>query len=141
MRSSWKGRTPDAGKSVVVDADSEDEFDEALDKIHRENLPLKKRRWYWKVDDYSRIDTEFQKHKGKTHQSVSFGTKAPDELKSLVSLEYSHYIVQRYNVKVPSGWMVMILTDLEWVCLYDFNKTALYPDAFHYGMQLPSTRL
>ena len=44
---------PNAGKSVVVDVDSEDEFDETLDEIRRENLPLKKRMWLWKADDYS----------------------------------------------------------------------------------------
>ena len=104
-----QSQNPDAGKSVVVDVDSEDEFDETLDEIRRENLPLKKRMWLWKVDDYSRTDPEFHKHKRKTYQSISFGTKAPNELKSLVSLEYSHHIVERYNVKVPTGWMVLMV--------------------------------
>ena len=94
---------PDTRKSVTVDVDSEDEFDETLDEIRGENLPLKERMWYWKVDDYNRTDAKFQKHKRKTHQSVSFGTKAPDELKSLVSSEYSHHIIESYNVKVSMG--------------------------------------
>ena len=68
---------------------------------------------------------------------MGFGTKAPDELKSFVSLEYSHYIVETYKVKVPTGWMISIPTDMERVCLYNFNKIRLYPDAFHYGMRLP----
>ena len=36
---------PDAGKGVVVDINSEDEFDETLDEIRKENLPLKKKIW------------------------------------------------------------------------------------------------
>ena len=33
--------------------------------------------------------------------------------------------------------MVSIPTDMERVCLYDFNKMGLYPDAFQNGMRLP----
>ena len=54
---------PDNGKSVVIDVNLDVEFDETLDEIRRESLPLKKRMWLWKVDDYSRTDPEFQKHK------------------------------------------------------------------------------
>ena len=36
---------PDVGKTIVVDIDSEDEFDEAIDEINKEDLPLKKRMW------------------------------------------------------------------------------------------------
>ena len=68
---------------------------------------------------------------------MSFGVKNPDELKSMVSLEYSHYIVEKFNIKVPSGWMVSIPTEFERVYLYKFNKMALYLDAFHFGMRLP----
>ena len=89
------------------------------------------------MDYYSRTDLEFQKHKRRTHQSVGFGTKSPDELKSLVSLEYSHYIVETYKVKVPTGWMISIPTDIERVCLYNFNKMGLYLDAFQFRMRLP----
>ena len=31
---------PDAGKTIVVDIDSEDEFDEAVNELRREELPL-----------------------------------------------------------------------------------------------------
>ena len=96
-------RNPNAGKTIVVDIDSEDEFDEALNELRKEDLPLKKKMWLWKVDDYNRSDAEFQKSKLRTHKSVSFGVKNPDKLKSMVSLEYSHYIEQKYNVKVPTG--------------------------------------
>ena len=34
---------PDAGKTIVVDIDSEDEFDEALHELRKKELPLKKR--------------------------------------------------------------------------------------------------
>ena len=54
---------PDAGKSVVEDVDSEDEIDE----IKREHLPLKKKMWLQKADNYSRIDPEFQKIPRRTH--------------------------------------------------------------------------
>ena len=127
----------DAGKTIVVDIDSEDEFDEVLNELNKEDLPLKKRMWLWKTDDYSQTDAELNKSKLWTHGSVKFGVVHPDELKSVVSIEYSHYIVQKYDVKVPSGWTLSVPTDLERVCLYDFNRTALYPDAFHYGMRLP----
>ena len=83
-------RNPDAGKTIVVDIDSEDEFDEALNKLKKKELPLKKRIWFWKVDDYSQSDSEFQKNKFWTHKSVNFGVKNLDELKSMVSLEYSN---------------------------------------------------
>ena len=33
--------------------------------------------------------------------------------------------------------MLLIPTDRERVCLYQFNKMGLYPDAFYYGMRLP----
>ena len=62
--------------------------------------------------------------------------KNPDELKSMVCLEHSHYIVEKFNIKLPSGWMVSIATEFERVCLYEFNKTGLYPNAFHFGMRL-----
>ena len=68
---------------------------------------------------------------------MGFGTKAPDKLKSLVSLEYSHHIMEKYKNKVPIGWMLSIPTDLERICLYKFNNMGLYPDAFQYGMRLP----
>ena len=45
---------PDAGKTIVVDIDSEDEFDEALNELKRDELRLKKRIWLKKVNDYSR---------------------------------------------------------------------------------------
>ena len=54
---------PDAEKAIIVDIDSEDEFDEALNELIKEELPLKKGMWLWKTDDYSRIDPEFQKHR------------------------------------------------------------------------------
>ena len=54
---------PNIGKTIVVDIDSEDEFDETLNELKRDELPLKKRIWLKKVDDYSRSDKEFQKHK------------------------------------------------------------------------------
>ena len=81
---------------------SDDEFDEVHDKIRKADLPTDKRIQLKKVDDYSRTDLEFHKPKWRTHQSVNFGTKAPDELKSFVSLEYSHYIIETYKVKVPT---------------------------------------
>ena len=34
---------PDAGKIIVVDIDSEDEIDEALNELKKEELPLKKK--------------------------------------------------------------------------------------------------
>ena len=34
---------PDAGKDVMVDIDSEDEFQEALDDLNKDQLPLKKK--------------------------------------------------------------------------------------------------
>ena len=40
---------PDAGKTIVVDIDSEDEFDEAINEINKKDLPLKKCMWLWKV--------------------------------------------------------------------------------------------
>ena len=52
-------------------------------------------------------------------------------------MSYSHYIVETYKVKVPTGWMISIPTEMERVCLYDFNKMGLYLDAFQYGMRLP----
>ena len=94
---------PDTSKTIVVDIDFEDEIDEALNELKKEELPLKKRIWLRKVDNYSRTDSEFQKHKRRTHQSIGFGTKDPDEFKSLVSLEYSHHIVEKYKIKVPTG--------------------------------------
>ena len=33
----------DAGKTIVVDIDSEDEFDEVLNELNKQDLPLKKR--------------------------------------------------------------------------------------------------
>ena len=95
-------RNPDEGKRVVVDICSDNEFDEVLDEIRKEDLPTNKRIWLWKVDDYSRTDLEFCKPKRRTHQSVGFGTKAPNELKSHVSFEYLYYIVKTYKVKVPT---------------------------------------
>ena len=59
--------------------------------------------WLWKTDDYSQTDAELNKSKLQTHGSVKFGVVHPDELKSVDSIEYSHYIVQKYDVKVPSG--------------------------------------
>ena len=49
---------PDAGKTIVVDIDSEDEFDEAINKINKKDLPLKKHMSLWKVDDYNRTDAK-----------------------------------------------------------------------------------
>ena len=58
------GKTqPDAGKPIMVDINSKDEIDEALNELKKEELPLKKRIWLRKVDVYSRTDSEFQKHK------------------------------------------------------------------------------
>ena len=68
---------------------------------------------------------------------MGFGTRAPDEINSLVNLEYSHFVVGAYGVKVPLGWMVSIPLESERVCPYNFNKMALYLNAFHYGMRLP----
>ena len=45
--------------------------------------------------------------------------------------------MEKYKVKVPTGWMVSIPTDLERICLYRLNKMGLYLDAFQYGMRLP----
>ena len=45
---------PDAGKTIVIDIDSEDEFDETLDEIRKEDLPQKKKIWLWRKDDYSK---------------------------------------------------------------------------------------
>ena len=58
-----KQSNPNARKSVVVDVESEDEVDEAYDKITRENLPLKKWMSLWKANNYSRTDPKFRKHK------------------------------------------------------------------------------
>ena len=35
----------DAGKTIVVDIDSEDKFDEVLNELNKQDLPLKKRMW------------------------------------------------------------------------------------------------
>ena len=58
---------PDAGKDVVVDIDSEDEFQEELDNLNKDNLPLKKKMFLWKADNYQRTDPEFQKVSRCTH--------------------------------------------------------------------------
>ena len=72
-----------AGKSIVINVKSNDEINEAYDTIARENLPLKKQMFLWKVDDYRRTDPEFRKVKRRTHQSLGLGTRAPDEIKKL----------------------------------------------------------
>ena len=109
---------PDAGKDIVVDIDSEDEFQEALDDLNKDRLPLKKKMFLWKTYNYQRTDPEFQKISRCTHQSVSYGTWAPNELKSLLSLEYSHYIVDKYKISVPQGWMLSIPIERERICLF-----------------------
>ena len=58
---------PDASKGIIVDIDSEDEFQEALDDIKKEHLPLKKKIFLWKADNYQRTDLEFQKMSKSTH--------------------------------------------------------------------------
>ena len=68
---------------------------------------------------------------------MRFGTKALNEIKSLVSLEYSHFIVGTYGVKVPTEWMISIPTEKQRVCPYNFNKMVLYPDTFNFRMRLP----
>ena len=109
---------PDAGKDVVVDIDSKDEFQEALDDLNKDKLPLKKKMFLWKADNYYRTAPKFQKISRSTHQSVSYGTRAPDELKCLLSLEYSHYIVDKYKIKVLQGWMLSMPTERERICLF-----------------------
>ena len=61
----------------------------------------------WKADIY-KIDPKCNKPKVCTYQRRAKGTKNLDEIKKLIDLEYSHFIVGAYNVSVPSGWMVSI---------------------------------
>ena len=89
------------------------------------------------MDDYSRTDPDFKKVKRITHQSLGLGIRAPDEIKNLVGLDYSHFIVGAYNAKVPSGWMLSIPLENKRVYLYQYNKFVLYLEAFEFGMNLP----
>ena len=131
-----RATNPDADKSVVVDIEFDsEEIDETFDEIRKDQLPLRKRIFSWKADRYL-IDSEFEKPRVRTHLSCSEGTQKPDEVENLMGLEYSHFIVRVYNVKVPSGWMVSILLENERVCLYSFNQFAIYLESFAYGMRL-----
>ena len=98
---------------------------------------MKKQMWLWKADDYSRTDLGFQKHKRRTHQILRFRIRAPNKIKSLVGLEYSHFVVGAYKVKVPSVWIFSIPLENARVCLYQFNKFTLYLEAFNFRMRLP----
>ena len=90
----------------------------------------------WKANIY-RHDPENNKPKVRTHLSHGKGTKNPNEIKNLISLDYSQFIVEEYNIKFPSGWMVSITLENERVCLYTFNHFALYLESFTFGMRLP----
>ena len=83
-----------------------------------------------------RIDPEFNKLKTRTHQTRAEGTKNPNNIKNLIGLEYSHFIIGAYDIKVPSGWMVSIPEENNWVCLYQYNKFALYLEAFKFEIRL-----
>ena len=132
-----KHPNPEVGKSVVIDVESDsEEIDETYNTLKKKELPLKKRMFLWKAVVY-RIDLEFNKPKGRTHLNWGKGIKNPDKIKNLIGLDYSHFIVEAYNVKFPSGRMVSIPLEHERVCLYTFNNFALYLERFALGIRLP----
>ena len=76
----------------------------------------------------------------RTHLSWGEGTKNLDEIKkNLTGLDYSHFVVEAYNVKVPSGWMVLIPLEHGRVCLYSYNHFILYLESFTFGTRLSFT--
>ena len=94
---------PDAIKDIVIDVESEiDEIDETYDAIKHNQLPLRKRMFLWKINRYMN-DPEDRKPKVRTHLSLAHGTQKPEEIKNLIKLKYSRFIVGAYAIKVPSG--------------------------------------
>ena len=127
-----KQPNPDVGKSIVVHVESDtEEIDKTYNSLKKVELPLMKRMFLWKADAY-RIDLELNKPKVKTHLSLGEGTKNPDQIKNLIGLDYSHFVVEAYN-----GWMVSIALEHKRVCLYTQNYFSLYLESFFFRMRLP----
>lgn len=88
----------DTGKVVVVNVQSDgEEIEYCYEQFTNQRFPPKKCLYTLPVDEYQ-YDHKDRSPKIRTFFAKRFGTQKPDEIKNLIGVEYSQFIVKAYKL-------------------------------------------
>lgn len=127
----------DVSKDVVVDVGFDgEEIELSYEEITNRRL-LPKKNVYTLPKEQYKPDHVDRSPKSILYLAKKDGTEKPNEMKNLIGVEYSQFIIRAYKVKVLSDWTVFIPTKENRVCLYQENHFAIYLECFKFRMRIP----